>query len=184
MTTSPGVFSRRGASGSSKRNYWQAADALRQAVRLKPAEATYRQYLGLALMQTKRMHEAEEHLVEAARLEPNNPDALRQSRPGLPRPGGCTRRPARPLSGPCALDPRNEHARDELSDLPEEQPPGRKAESGGLLKSFSAKGRPAPGTRQGAGDVLDFPPLSRRTGRLAQWKSTVLTRQGSLVQAQ
>lgn len=122
-----------------KRNYWQAADALRQAVRLKPAEAIYRQYLGLALIQTKRMHEAEEHLVEAVRLEPNNPAHLVNL--GRVYRGGRLYKKAREaFERALRIDPRDEHARDELRDLPEELPPGHKATGGGLLKRLFGKG--------------------------------------------
>jgi Flp pilus assembly protein TadD len=132
-------FFAQGREWISKRNYWQAADALRQAVRLKPAEATYRQYLGLALMQTKRMHEAEEHLVEATRLEPNNP-AHFVNLGRIYRGGRLYKKAREAFERALRVDPRDEHARDELSDLPEEQPPGRKPESGGILKKLFGKG--------------------------------------------
>jgi len=123
----------------SKRNYWQAADALRQAVRLKPGEAIFRQYLGLVLMQTKRLQEAEEHLVEAVRLEPSNPAHLVNL--GRAYRGGRLYKKAREaFERALRVDPRNEHARDELSDLPEERAPVRKAESGGILKKLFGKG--------------------------------------------
>ncbi len=121
-----------------KRNYWQAADALRQAVRLKPAEAIYRQYLGLALMQTKRLHEAEEHLLEAARLEPSNAAHL-VNLGRIYRGGRLYKKAREAFERALRIDPRDEHARDELSDLPEELP-SRKAESGGLLKKLFGKG--------------------------------------------
>jgi len=123
----------------SKRNYWQAADALRQAVRLKPAEAMYRQYLGLSLMQTKRMHEAEEHLVEATRLEPNNP-AHFVNLGRVYRGGRLYKKAREAFERALRIDPRDEHARDELSDLPEEPPPGHKTASGGIFKKFFGKG--------------------------------------------
>ena len=44
-----------------------------------------RQYLGLALMQTKRLHEAEEHLVGGRPPGAEQRRALRQPRPDLPR---------------------------------------------------------------------------------------------------
>jgi len=60
-----------------KGNYWQATDALRQVVRKRPKEAMYRNLLGFCLMQTgRRLHEAEEHVREAIRLEPGNPDYI------------------------------------------------------------------------------------------------------------
>jgi curved DNA-binding protein CbpA len=60
-----------------KGNYWQATDALRHVVRRKPREAMYRNLLGFCLMQTgRRLHEAEEHIREAIRLDPGNPDYL------------------------------------------------------------------------------------------------------------
>jgi Flp pilus assembly protein TadD len=121
-----------------KRNYWQAADALRQAVRLKPAEAICRQYLGLALMQTKRLHEAEEHLLEATRLEPNNPSHF-VNLGRVYRSGRLYKKAREAFDRALRLDPRNEHARDELSDLPEERV-GRKTESGGLLQKLFGKG--------------------------------------------
>jgi tetratricopeptide (TPR) repeat protein len=120
-----------------KRNYWQAADALRQAVRLKSGDALYRQYLGLALMQTKRLHEAEEHLVEATRIEPNNPSHF-VNLGRIYRAGRLYKKAREAFDRALRLDPRNQHAREELSDLPEEAPPGRKAE-GGLLKKLFGK---------------------------------------------
>ncbi len=107
-------------------------------MRLKPTEAICRQYLGLALMQTKRLHEAEEHLLEATRLEPNNP--VHFVNLGRVYRGGRLYKKARAaFERALRLDPHDEHARDELSDLPEERP-GRKAESGGLLKKLFGKG--------------------------------------------
>jgi tetratricopeptide (TPR) repeat protein len=120
-----------------KRNYWQAADALRQAVRLMPGEAIYHQYLGLSLLQTKRMHEAEEHLTEATRLEPNN--ATHFVNLGRVYRGGRLFKKAREaFERALRIDPRNEHARDELNDLPAEHP--HKPESGGILKKLFGKG--------------------------------------------
>jgi curved DNA-binding protein CbpA len=60
-----------------KGNYWQATDAMRYVVRRKPREAMYRNLLGFCLMQTgRRLHEAEEHIREAIRLDPGNPDYI------------------------------------------------------------------------------------------------------------
>jgi len=60
-----------------KGNYWQATDSLRQVVRKRPKEAMYRNLLGFCLMQTgRRLHEAEEHIREAIRLDPGNPDFI------------------------------------------------------------------------------------------------------------
>jgi len=118
-----------------KRNYWQAADALRQAVRLEPAEPIFRQYLGLVLMQTKRMHEAEEHLAEAARLEPNNP-AHFVNLGRVYRAGRLFNKAREAFERALRIDPHDERARDELRDLPDERPPGRKAEGGGILKKL------------------------------------------------
>jgi Flp pilus assembly protein TadD len=60
-----------------KGNYWQATDSLRQVVRRRPREAMYRNLLGFCLMQTgRRLHEAEEHIREAIRLDPGNPDFI------------------------------------------------------------------------------------------------------------
>jgi Flp pilus assembly protein TadD len=132
-------FFGKGREWISKRNYWQATDALRQAVRLDPAQALYRQYLGLALMQTKRMHEAEEHLGEAVRLEPNN--AVHHVNLGrVYRSGRLYKKAREAFERALRIDPGNEQARDELNDLPEERPPVRKAESGGLLKKLFGKG--------------------------------------------
>jgi len=131
-------FFSQGREWISKRNYWQAADALRQAVRIKPAEPIFRQYLGLALMQTKRLHEAEEHLVEATRLEPNN--AAHFVNLGRIYRGGRLYKKAREaFERALRIDPRDEHARDELSDLPEEPQPVRK-ENVSLLKKLFGKG--------------------------------------------
>jgi len=132
-------FFAQGREWITKRNYWQAADALRQAVRMMPAEAIYHQYLGLSLLQTKRMHEAEEHLMEASRLEPNN--AVHFVNLGRVYRGGRLFKKAREaFERALRIDPDNEHARDELRDLPLEQPRGRKQESGGLLKKLFGKG--------------------------------------------
>jgi tetratricopeptide (TPR) repeat protein len=131
-------FFAQGREWIAKRNYWQAADALRQAVRLRPAEAIFRQYLGLSLLQTKRLHEAEEHLVEAARLEPGNP-AHHVNLGRIYRAGKRFAKAREAFERVLRIDPRNEHARDELSDLPEERP-GRKPESVGLFKKLFGKG--------------------------------------------
>jgi Flp pilus assembly protein TadD len=132
-------FFAKGREWITKRNYWQATDALRQAVRLNPTEAVYRQYLGLALMQTKRMHEAEEHLGEAVRLEPTN--AAHYVNLGrVYRSGRLYKKAREAFERALRIDPHNEHARDELSDLPDEHPPARKTESGGLLKKLFGKG--------------------------------------------
>ena len=132
-------FYAQGREWISKRNFWQAADALRQAVRLKPADATYRQYLGLALVQTKRMHEAEEHLVEAVRLEPNNPVHL-VNLGRVYRSGRLYKKAREAFERAQRIDPHNPQLRDELGELPEEQVPGRKPESGGIFKKFFGKG--------------------------------------------
>jgi hypothetical protein len=121
-----------------KRNYWQAADALRQAVRIKPGDATYRQYLGLALMQCRRLPEAEEHLVEAARLEPGNP-AHFVALGRVYRAGRLHRKAAEAFQRALRLDPANRQARDELADLAGEQPAGRGGE-GGILRKIFGKG--------------------------------------------
>jgi hypothetical protein len=121
-----------------KRNYWQAADALRQAVRLKPDDAAYRQYLGLALMQARRLHEAEEHLVEAVRLEPSNP-AHFVVLGRIYRAGRHYRKAREAFQRAQRLDPANRQAREELADLPEEQPQERRGESG-ILKRIFGKG--------------------------------------------
>jgi tetratricopeptide (TPR) repeat protein len=132
-------FFAQGREWITKRNYWQAADALRQAVRLVPGEAIYHQYLGLSLLQTKRMHEAEEHLTEATRLEPNN--ATHFVNLGRVYRGGRLIKKAREaFERALRIDPGNEHARDELKDLPVENPQGRKPESGGILKKLFGKG--------------------------------------------
>lgn len=131
-------FFAKGREWIAKRNYWQATDALRQAVRIRPSEPIYRQYLGLALMQTKRLHEAEEHLVEATRLEPDNAAHL-VNLGRIYRAGRVYRKARESFERALRIDPRNEHARDELSDLPEEPAPARKPDAGGLLKKFFGK---------------------------------------------
>jgi tetratricopeptide (TPR) repeat protein len=103
----------------------------------------------MALMRTKRLHEAEEHLVEASRLEPNNA-AHFVNLGRLYLAGRVLRKAREAFERALRLDPGNEKAREELGDLPEEPPPGRKLEpGGGLLKKFS--GRLAPGPRQVGG---------------------------------
>jgi tetratricopeptide (TPR) repeat protein len=120
-----------------ERNYWQAADALRQAVRLKPDVATYRQYLGMALVQAKRLHEAEEHFVEATRLEPNNPvHFVNLGR--VYRSVRLFKKAREAFERAQRLNPHDEQARDELRDLPEEPQPGRKAGGGILDKLFGS----------------------------------------------
>ncbi|HEY5997703.1 MAG TPA: DUF4388 domain-containing protein [bacterium] len=100
-----------------KRNYWQAADALRQAVRLRPEEPGFRQQLGLALMQIKRLPEAEEHLLEAARLDPGN--AAHYVALGRVYRAGRLYRKAREAFGRAQrIDPSSRAARAELADLP------------------------------------------------------------------
>jgi tetratricopeptide (TPR) repeat protein len=118
-----------------RRNFWQAADALRQAVRLRPDDATYRQYLGIALMQTRRLPEAEEHLLEAARLEPSNP-AHFVALGRIYRTGRLHRKAREAFQRALRLDPANRQARAELADLPEEQCPERRGESGLFRKIF------------------------------------------------
>jgi len=130
-------FFSQGRDWIAKRNYWQAADALRQAVRLKPGDAVYRQYLGLALMQTKRLHEAEEHLVEATRLEPVNPSHF-VNLGRIYRGGRLYKKAREAFERALRIDPRDDHAREELRDLPEEAPPPRKGD-GGLLKKLFGK---------------------------------------------
>lgn len=121
-----------------KRSYAQAASSLRQAVRLAPREAVYRQYLGLALMQIKRLHEAEEHLVEAVRIEPANAmHHLNLAR--IYRAGKLNRKARDSYERALRLDPRNTHAREELAELPEEQPAARK-NGGSLLRRLFGKG--------------------------------------------
>ena len=118
-----------------ERNYWQAADALRQAVRIRPDVAAYRQYLGMALVQAKRLHEAEEHFVEATRLEPNNPvHFINLGR--IYRSGRLFRKAREAFERAQRLNPRDEQAREELKDLPEEPQPGRKPGGGILDKLF------------------------------------------------
>jgi len=117
-----------------RRNYWQAADALRQAVRLKPDDAAYRQHLGVALMQTRRLPEAEEHLVEAARLEPNNP-AHFVALGRVYRAGRLNRKAAEAYQRALRIDPSNRYARAELAELGE-QLPERRAGSGLFRKIF------------------------------------------------
>jgi tetratricopeptide (TPR) repeat protein len=131
-------FFMQGRDWIAKRNYWQAADALRQAVRVKPDDPVYRQYLGLALMQTKRMHEAEEHLVEAARLEPHNPSHY-VNLGRIYRSGRLIKKAREAFERALRIEPRNTHAREELADLPPEPASARKPE-GGLLKKLFGKG--------------------------------------------
>lgn len=122
-----------------KRNFWQAADALRQAVRIKPDDATYRQYLGLALMQTRRLHEAEEHIVEAARLEPNNP-AHFVALGRIYRAGRHFRKAREAFHRAQRLDPANRQAREELADLPEEPLAERRGGESGIFRKIFGKG--------------------------------------------
>jgi tetratricopeptide (TPR) repeat protein len=118
-----------------RRNYWQAADALRQAVRLKPGEAAYRYHLGMALIQTRRLPEAEEHLVEATRLEPENPVYL-VALGRLYRAGRIFRKAREAFQRAQRLDPANRQAREELADLPEGQPGEHRGDSGLFRKIF------------------------------------------------
>ncbi|HWR98736.1 MAG TPA: DUF4388 domain-containing protein [Candidatus Methanoperedens sp.] len=111
-----------------RRNYWQAADALRQAVRLRPEDALYRQQLGLALVQTRRLPEAEEHLVEAARLESSNA-AHFVALGRLYRTGRQHRKAREALQRALRLDPANRAAREMLAELPE-KPAGQRGDGG------------------------------------------------------
>jgi tetratricopeptide (TPR) repeat protein len=114
-----------------KRNYWQAADALRQAVRLRPEDPTFRQQLGLALMQIKRLPEAEEHLLEAARLEPDNPAHL-VALGRVYRAGRLYRKAREAFQRAQRIDPSSRAAREELADLPVEE--GRRGN--GLIRKI------------------------------------------------
>ena len=119
-------------------NYWQAADALRQAVRLRPEEPVFRQYLALALMQMKRHQEAEEHLSEAIRLEPAN--AAHWVNLGrIYRSGRLVSKARQAFERALRLEPRNEHAREELRELAEDPPAPRRG-GPSLFKKLFGKG--------------------------------------------
>jgi curved DNA-binding protein CbpA len=55
-------------------DFWSAIEAFRQSVRLEPQNARYRYWLAMCLLKNpKWRREAEEHLLEAIRLEQFNP---------------------------------------------------------------------------------------------------------------
>lgn len=118
-------------------NYWQAVDALRHVVRRKPKDASCRNLLGFCLMQTgRRLHEAEEHIKEAMRLDPGNPDYLTNL--GLVYKAGRSFKKARAIFQQALLyDKNHAMARQELRNLPSEVEWGR--ESGGFWKKLFGK---------------------------------------------
>jgi len=121
-----------------RRNYWQAADALRQAVRLDPEQPRYRQYLALSLMQMRRHGEAEEHLAEAIRLEPGNATHwLNLGR--IYRSGRRFEKARQAFERTLRLDPRERAAREELRELDEESPPERRG-GGSLFSKLFGRG--------------------------------------------
>jgi tetratricopeptide (TPR) repeat protein len=101
-----------------KGNYWQASDAMRQVVRRKPDGAMYRNLLGICLMHTgRRLHEAEEHIREAIRLDPGNPDFIANL--GLVYKSGRFYKKARKMFEQTLMyDRKHELARQELRKLP------------------------------------------------------------------
>jgi curved DNA-binding protein CbpA len=122
-----------------KGNFWQGANSLRQAVRLKPEETAFRRLLVLALVQTKRLHEAEEHIQEAIRLEPSNADNF-VTLGRVYSSGRLYRKAREAYERALKIDRRNEAAREELRGLPEE-PPAEKAGGGGsFFKKLFGKG--------------------------------------------
>jgi tetratricopeptide (TPR) repeat protein len=104
-----------------KGNYWQAADALREAVRQQPDEAEYRNLLGICLVQTgRRLHEAEEHIKEAIRLDPGNPDYVTSL--GMAYKSGRFYKKARRMFEQALFyDKGHTQARKELRNLPVEE---------------------------------------------------------------
>jgi tetratricopeptide (TPR) repeat protein len=118
-------------------NYWQAVDSLRQVVRRKPKDADCRNLLGFCLMQTgRRLHEAEEHLEEAIRLDPGNPDYLINL--GLVYKAGRSYKKARAIFQQALLYNKNHAmARQELKNLPRDIEWGR--ETGGFWKKIFGK---------------------------------------------
>jgi len=109
-----------------KGNYWQAADSLRNVVRRKPQDPMYRNLLGVCLMQTgRRLHEAEEHVKEAIRLDPGNPDYITSL--GLVYKAGRFHSKARDMFRQALLyDGKHRQAREELRKLGAEVETARK----------------------------------------------------------
>ena len=116
-------------------NYWQATDTMRQVVRRKPGEAMYRNLLGICLMQTgRRLHEAEEHIREAIRLDPGNPDYVANL--GLVYKSGRFYKKARDMFQQAILyDRKHQLARHELRKLPRHDEPAKRS-SGGFWKKI------------------------------------------------
>jgi curved DNA-binding protein CbpA len=65
---------RQGRGHFDHQDYWSAIEAFRQSVRLEPRNARYRYWLAMSLIKNpKWRREAEEHLLEAIKLEQFNP---------------------------------------------------------------------------------------------------------------
>jgi tetratricopeptide (TPR) repeat protein len=112
-----------------KGNYWQASDAMRQVVRRKPDGAMYRNLLGICLMHTgRRLHEAEEHIREAIRLDPGNPDFIANL--GLIYKSGRFYKKARKMFEQTLMyDRKHELARQELRKLPRDMEQNRRSQT-------------------------------------------------------
>jgi len=117
-------------------NYWQATDTMRQVVRRKPGVAMYRNLLGICLMQTgRRLHEAEENIREAIRLDPGNPDYVANL--GLVYKSGRFYKKARDMFQQALLyDKKHQLARHELRQLPRHDEPGKRSGGGFWKKIF------------------------------------------------
>jgi uncharacterized protein HemY len=90
-------------------------------------------------MKTKRLHEAEEHLVEATRLEPTNPvHFVNLGR--LYRSARLFKKAREAFERAIRISPHDEQAREEFRDLPEEPQPARRAEGGGIFERLFGKG--------------------------------------------
>jgi len=112
-----------------KGNYWQASDAMRQVVRRKPDGAMYRNLLGVCLMHTgRRLHEAEEHIREAIRLDPGNPDFIANL--GLVYKSGRFYKKARKMFEQTLMyERKHELARQELRNLPRDMEQNKRSQT-------------------------------------------------------
>lgn len=107
----------RGKSLLKEGNYWNAADAFRQATRMHPREARYWSHLALALSNMgKRMKEAEESLLRAIELEPLNTE-YRIQLGEVYRKIKIRTRARKQFEKVLSLDPENRKARDALKEL-------------------------------------------------------------------
>jgi len=108
---------KKGINDFSKGNFWGASDSFRLAARIQPREAIYWAHLSLALSKLpKRLKEAEEAMLKAISLEPNN--SYYYMNLGLIfLNSGMKLRAIREFENALKFDPDNKKARNELEKL-------------------------------------------------------------------